>query len=86
MNKRIWIRFVLVPGLTDSEENVNAVADIVASWESVERVEVLPFHQMARDKWAELGMEYELSDVQPPSKEAAEAAREIFRSRGLLVF
>lgn len=86
MGKRIWIRFVLVPGLTDSTENVNAVADIVSQWSSVERVEVLPFHQMARDKWAELGMEYELSDVQPPSKEEAEAAREIFRSRGLLVF
>lgn len=86
MGKRIWIRFVLVPGWTDSEENVNAVADIVEQWDSVERVEVLPFHQMARDKWDNLGMEYQLDDVKPPSKEATEAARDIFRHRGLIVF
>ncbi|MDY5585329.1 MAG: pyruvate formate-lyase-activating protein [Arcanobacterium sp.] len=84
--KRIWIRFVLVPGLTDDEANINAVADIVAQWSSVERVEVLPFHQMARDKWDSLGMEYKLADVQPPSKEDAEKAREIFRARGLDVY
>ncbi|MDO5034266.1 MAG: pyruvate formate-lyase-activating protein [Actinomycetaceae bacterium] len=80
---RVWIRFVLVPGLTDAKENIEAVADIVAGWPNVERVEVLPFHQMARDKWESLGMDYKLADVQPPSKEAAEAAREIFRSRGI---
>lgn len=85
--KKIWIRFVLVPGLTDAPENVNAVADIVQSWaSSVERVEVLPSHQMARDKWASLGLEYQLNDVEPPSKEATEAVRDIFRSRGLTVF
>lgn len=82
--KPMWIRFVLVPGLTDTPENIEATADIVAGWGSaVERVEVLPFHQMARDKWASLGMEYQLADIQPPSAEAADAAREIFRSRGL---
>ncbi len=84
--KKIWIRFVLVPGLTDAPENINAVADIVAGWSSVERVEVLPFHQMARDKWETLGMEYKLEKVQPPSKEATEAARDIFRTRGLAVY
>ena len=85
--KKIWIRFVLVPGRTDSPDNVNAVADIVGRWSSnVERVEVLPFHQMARDKWDQLGMEYQLKDVQPPSKEETEAVREIFRQRGLTVF
>lgn len=81
--KRVWIRFVLVPGLTDARENLEAVADIAAGWPNVERVEVLPFHQMARDKWDSLGMDYQLDDVEPPSKEAIEVAREIFRSRGL---
>ncbi|SDU82716.1 pyruvate formate-lyase-activating protein [Arcanobacterium phocae] len=84
---KIWIRFVLVPGLTDDPQNVEAVADIVAGWaSSVERVEVLPFHQMARDKWASLGLEYQLQDVEPPSKEATEAVRDVFRARGLTVF
>lgn len=84
---RMWIRFVLVPGVTDAPENVAAVADHVASFgPAVERVEVLPFHQMGRDKWAELGMRYELDDVEPPTAEATEAVRDVFRARGLTVY
>lgn len=83
---KIWIRFVLVPGLTDSAENVEAVADIVARWSTVERVEVLPFHQMGRDKWESLGLEYQLSEVTPPSAEDTERVREVFRARGLHVY
>lgn len=84
--KRVWVRFVLVPGLTDAEDNVEAVADIVAGWPNVERVEVLPFHQMARDKWASLGMTYKLADVEPPSREQTETARDVFRARGITTF
>ncbi|QCB93785.1 pyruvate formate-lyase-activating protein [Cellulomonas shaoxiangyii] len=84
---RMWVRFVLVPGLTDDPENVAAVADHVVSFgPAVERVEVLPFHQMGRDKWDELGMRYELTDTEPPSPEATEAVREVFRARGLTTF
>lgn len=81
----IWIRFVLVPGWTDDPDNIRKVADIVTRWGSVSRVEVLPFHQMGRDKWISLGMEYKLDDVKPPSMEATEAARDIFREYGLTV-
>ncbi|MFP7697031.1 pyruvate formate-lyase-activating protein [Trueperella sp. LYQ143] len=84
--KEIWIRFVVVPGLTDAPENVNAVADIVAKWSTVSRVEVLPFHQMARDKWETLGLEYQLNDVTPPSAEHTENIRDVFRARGLTVY
>ena len=83
---RVWIRFVDVPGWTDQKDNVERVADIVAQWPNVERLEVLPFHQMARDKWADLNIDYKLEDVEPPSKEAAEKVRDIFRSRGLTVY
>jgi pyruvate formate lyase activating enzyme len=83
----IWVRFVLVPGLTDDEENVEKVAQYVASLgECVARVEVLPFHQMGRDKWADLGMRYELDDTEPPTPELVERVRDQFRSRGLQVF
>ncbi|MBD8058619.1 pyruvate formate lyase-activating protein [Cellulomonas sp. JH27-2] len=82
----IWVRFVLVPGLTDDEANVDAVADHVATLSSVARVEVLPFHQMGRDKWAELGLTYELEDTQPPTPELVERVRGQFRSRGLTTF
>ena len=79
----MWIRFVLIPGVTDSLENIDAVAQIVKKWGSVHRVEVLPFHQMARDKWRALGMEYTLDAVEPPSKPMLEAARSVFRAHRL---
>lgn len=82
----VWVRFVLVPGFTDSEKNVREVARIAASIPTVERVEVLPFHQMGRDKWEALGLPYQLGDVEPPSAEATEAARAEFREQGLLVY
>lgn len=83
----IWIRFVVVPGWTDSEENVEAIAENIAPWkEVVERVEVLPFHNMGQDKWDALGMEYKLRDAQPPSKETVERVREQFRARGFLTY
>ncbi|WP_029287718.1 pyruvate formate-lyase-activating protein [Cellulomonas sp. HZM] len=83
---RAWIRFVLVPGLTDAPENVQAVADVVATLGNVDRVEVLPFHQMGRDKWADLGMRYELEDTEPPSAELVESVRERMRVTGRTVF
>ncbi len=85
--KKMWVRFVLVPGLTDDPANVEATADIVARWaDCVERVEVLPFHNMGADKWANLGMTYELGDVRPPTKESLERVRDVFRARGLTTY
>ena len=87
IGKPVWIRFVVVPGLTDGPENVANVAKIVSRWKSnVERVEVLPFHNMGADKWKRIGLPYELEDVSPPSPERVEQVREVFRSRGLQVF
>jgi pyruvate formate lyase activating enzyme len=82
----IWVRFVLVPGLTDDYDNVEKVADICAELRSLERVEILRFHQMGRDKWKKLGLEYRLENVEPPSAELAERVRGQFRSRGLTVY
>ena len=81
-----WIRFVAVPGLTDDPANIAAVADYAASLGNVERVEVLPFHQMGRAKWEEIGMAYELGDTRAPTNDEVEAARAIFRARGLTTF
>ena len=87
MGKAVWIRFVVVPDLTDSPENVENVANIVARWKSiVERVEVLPFHNMGKDKWDSLGMNYQLADTKPPKPEDVERIRDVFRSKGLEVY
>jgi pyruvate formate lyase activating enzyme len=79
----MWIRFVLVPGLTDDRENIEPIAKFVAGLGVVQRVEVLPFHQMGRYKWEKLGLKYELGDVKPPTADQVETACEIFRNEGL---
>lgn len=85
--KKMWIRFVLVPGLTDDPENVTAVAKHVASLGAVvERVEVLPFHKMGEDKWARSGLSYQLKDTQPPSAELVADTKAIFARHGLKVY
>jgi len=82
----IWVRFVLVPGLTDDPANVDAVARYVATLPTVSRVEVLPFHQMGRDKWETLGLRYQLEDTRAPTPELVERVRGQFRARGLTTF
>ena len=84
--EEVWIRFVLVPGLTDAVETVEAVAGIVEQISVVTRVEVLPFHQMGRDKWASLKLPYTLVDTSPPSKELIERVRGQFRTRGITTY
>jgi len=83
LKRPMWIRFVLVPGLTDDRENIAPIAKFVAGLGVVERVEVLPFHQMGRYKWEKLGIEYKLGDVKPPTSEEVETACKIFRDEGL---
>jgi len=84
--KEIWVRFVLVPGLTDGYDNVEAVADYAASLATVTRVEVLPFHQMGRDKWERLGATYQLEGTDPPTPDLVERVRSQFRARGLTTY
>lgn len=85
LKRPAWIRFVLVPGLTDQPHNVVGLADFVATLGNVERVEVLPFHQMGAYKWKELGLDYRLANTQPPTPESISWVQETFRSRGLEV-
>jgi pyruvate formate lyase activating enzyme len=82
----IWVRFVLVPGLTDEAENITHIARFAASLGNVERIDVLPFHQMGRFKWKELKLNYALNDLEPPSNEVVERASAQFRSEGIKAF
>jgi pyruvate formate lyase activating enzyme len=83
LKRPMWLRYVLVPGLTDSPEEITAVARFGAALGVVERVEVLPFHQMGRYKWERLGLDYELDEVDPPDMAAVNRAVAIFRGAGL---
>src|SRR5262249_32602658 len=71
IGKAVWVRYVLVPGLTDDRANIRAVARFVAPMRNIEWVEVLPFHQMGAFKWKALGLDYRLADTSPASPELA---------------
>jgi pyruvate formate lyase activating enzyme len=76
----VWLRFVLVPGLTDDAKDIAQIAKFAADLGNIERVDVLPFHQMGQYKWRELGLDYTLGGVEPPSPEAVERACSQFRA------
>ena len=82
----IWLRYVLVPGLTDDEDDINQIAKFAAGLGNVARVDVLPFHQMGRYKWKRLGLNYELDDVEPARPPLVERVCEQFRSVGLKAY
>jgi pyruvate formate lyase activating enzyme len=79
------VRFVLVPGITDDGENIAEIAKFSADLGNVQRVDVLPFHQMGRFKWEQLRLNYTLGDVQPPTLEGVRSACAQFRAVGLNV-
>lgn len=82
----IWVRFVLVPGLTDDPDDLREMAQFIASLGVVERVEVLPFHQLGRFKWRALGLDYTLENTKSPPPDLIEMACGIFRAEGLKAF
>jgi pyruvate formate lyase activating enzyme len=82
----MWIRYVLVPGWTDREESVDALARFVAGLDAVERVEVLPFHRLGAAKYEALGLPFPLRDTSTPGAEVTERVREQFRARGVRVY
>jgi len=83
LKRPMWVRYVLVPGLTDIPEEMADLARFVASLGVVERVEILPFHQLGQYKWERLGLDYKLDATEPPSNELVAAAVSIFRNAGL---
>ena len=85
MGKPVWVRFVLVPGLTDAPDNIEAVARFVAPMKNVEWVEVLPFHQLGAFKWRALDLDYKLADTDPPTEAQRKVALDIFRQAGCRV-
>ena len=73
----LWIRHVLVPGLTDDEEGLRRTADFIRSLKTVQRVEVLPYHTLGLFKWQKLGIPYPLPDAVPPTAEQVRRAEEL---------
>lgn len=80
----VWIRFVVVPGLTDAPDNVRAVASFVATLGNVKRVELLPFHQHGRSKYEALQIPYHLAQTPAASEAVIQYARDLFAAEGVL--
>ncbi|MDY6940071.1 MAG: pyruvate formate-lyase-activating protein [Cyanobacteriota bacterium] len=85
IGKKTWIRFVLVPGLTNAPENIHGLAEFVSTLKTVDRVEILPFHKMGEYKWEQLGYEYQLHDTPAASSEDVQQALDIFQQYDLPV-
>lgn len=83
--KPVWIRHVVVPGYTEDEAVLEEMAEFLASFAAIQRIEILPFHKMAEYKWKQLGLDYELGETPEPEKESVERIREIFKKRGFFV-
>lgn len=85
IDKPTWIRYVLIPGYTDDEADLEAWSQKIATYSNVERVDLLAFHQMGQSKWEQMGLKYELSAIEPPSAEEIVRAETIMKSYGLPV-
>jgi len=79
MGRKVWVRFVLVPGLTDDLDDMRRLAEYLKPYENVEKVDVVPFHKVGEYKWRDLNIDYELTDTEPPGQELLEVAQGILK-------
>jgi pyruvate formate lyase activating enzyme len=84
MEKTVWVRYVLVPGLTDDADDIQDMADFLQSFFCIKKIDVLPFHKTGEYKWADLGLPYTLGDTLPPSAEAVSKLQDMFNRKLLL--
>ena len=80
IKKPIWIRHVLVPGMSDKDEYLIKTREFIDTLDNVERVEVLPYHTLGVSKWEQLGYEYKLKDVEPPTEERIINANKLLKT------
>jgi len=83
MDKKMWIRFVLVPGFTDDPDDVENIAAFVRTLSTVERVEVLPFHKLGAAKYTALGIPFPLEHTPTPGHDLVLRVREQFARQGI---
>ena len=77
IRKPMWIRQVLVPGFTDDEKDLLTLKKFISTLHSVEKIEILPYHDLGKFKWEELGLYYPLTDVRCATDEDVKRAKDI---------
>jgi pyruvate formate lyase activating enzyme len=78
-----WVRWVVLPGINDSDDYIKSFAEFIKPYTNVELVELLPYHEMGKYKWEELGLKYELDDIKEPSKEDIKKIAAVLHSYGI---
>lgn len=81
IGKPIWIRHVLVPGITDNDEYLRETRKFIEKFSNIKRIDVLPYHSMGQMKFKELGISYQLEGVESPTTERVENARAILNGK-----
>jgi pyruvate formate lyase activating enzyme len=83
IGKPIWIRYVLVTGLTDDEDDLSRTGAFISGLSNVRKIDVLPYHAMGAYKWEKLGYRYTLTDTRSPSAEEADSALQLLSGKSL---
>ena len=77
IGKPVWIRHVLVPGLTDRDDDLIELGKFVKTLKNVDKFEILPYHTMGESNWRELGIPYSLEGVKPPTADRVKNAKKL---------
>ncbi|WP_076414749.1 pyruvate formate lyase 1-activating protein [Shewanella sp. UCD-KL12] len=81
--QKTWIRYVVVGGFTDDVDSAKRLAEFVKPMTNVEKIELLPYHELGKHKWEAMGEEYQLNKISPPSSETMEQIKQVFLEAGL---
>lgn len=81
-NQRTWIRYVVVPGYSDDEKSARLLGEFTQPMKNIEKIELLPYHELGKHKWAVMGQEYKLEGVKPPPKELMDKIQSILQEYG----
>ena len=74
-NINVWIRYVVVPGWSDDDDSAHRLGEFTRDMGNVEKIELLPYHELGKHKWVAMGEEYKLDGVHPPKKETMERVK-----------
>jgi pyruvate formate lyase activating enzyme len=77
----VWIRHVLVPSITDDEQDLNDLGDFIGTLNNVKKIEILPYHKLGVYKWETLGLDYPIKEVEPPSEAQVKEAYQILTKK-----
>lgn len=83
LKKPFWLRYVIIPGVTDDEADLCRLAEFLARFSSLQGIDLLPYHRLGIKKWQALNKEYPLPHVMPPTAEEMEKSRRVFRKFNL---